>query len=274
MLLSYFSSGFPSHVKGKALDLSSDDMEYFYSPFDGSIEKVEKFIVGRPNRFAEVNYDYLILLRRHDGKVIKILHVEPFIGAGDEVKKGEKLGKFLINPYTGGDFPHAHIEGLRIKFPKISKYDERGIGRVINKCEDYFDVEIITYSVAGNLRGLGCCGGLLNASLPYAGYGGIIGVNDVKEVKIGGMEFFVHKVRRKNVVMFEAKKGLLRNWEYSSTFKVLEGKPIYGLPFFEAVLSINSLPRVRFFIKNSKISEGDEVDVWELISALPQLHFS
>ncbi|MFP3218232.1 MAG: hypothetical protein RXQ99_06480 [Acidianus sp.] len=267
MLLSYFSSGFPSHVKGKALDLSSDDMEYFYSPFYGRIERIEKFVVGRPNRFAEVNYDYLILLRRENGKLIKILHVEPFITVGEEIKKGDKLGKFLINPYTGGDFLHAHIEGLRIKFPKLTKYDERGIGKVVNKCKNYFDVEIITYSAAGNLRGLGCCGGLLNASLPYAGYGGIIGIENVSEVKIGNMKFFIHRIKKRNIVMFEVRKGLIRNWEYSPSFKVLEGKPIYGLPLFEAVLSINSLPRVRFFIKNSKFNEGDEVDVWELINS-------
>ncbi|PVU74363.1 hypothetical protein DDW13_07795, partial [Acidianus hospitalis] len=114
---------------------------------------------------------------------------------------------------------------------------------------------------------LGCCGGLLNASLPYAGYGGIIGIENVSEVKIGNMKFFIHRIKKRNVVMFEVRKGLIRNWEYSPSFKVLEGKPIYGLPLFEAVLSINSLPRVRFFIKNSKFNEGDEVDVWELINS-------
>lgn len=80
------------------------------------------------------------------------------------------------------------------------------------------------------------------------------------------MKFFVHSVKKRNIIMFEARKGLIKNWEYTPSFKVLEGKPIYGFPLFEAVLSINSLPR--FFIKN----EGDEVDVWELINSPSSLY--
>ncbi|AWR95344.1 hypothetical protein [Acidianus brierleyi] len=263
MLVSYFSSGFPSHVRIKALDISSC-REYFYSPFDGEIFHIEKFFVGRPNKFSKVNYDYLILAKVKN-KIIKILHVEPFLNEGDKINKGEIIGKFLENPYTGGDFLHAHIEGIKISFPKITNYDERGIGVIVNVYESYFDVKLKTYSSAGNLRGLGCCGGLLNASLPYSGYGGIIG-KEVSHVKIGNTIFHIAK-RRRNLTLFEIKKGLIRNWEYESTFKVLEGSPIFIGPLFEAILSYKGFPLIRFFFKTN-LSIGDEIDVWKTISSM------
>ncbi|QGA69279.1 hypothetical protein GFS33_11775 [Sulfolobus sp. E11-6] len=34
-LISYFSSGFPSHVRVKAIDISSPDLKVFYSPVNG-----------------------------------------------------------------------------------------------------------------------------------------------------------------------------------------------------------------------------------------------
>jgi len=265
MLVSYFSSGFPSHVRIKALDISSC-REYFYSPFDGEIVHIEKFFVGRPNKFYKVNYDYLILAKVKN-KIIKILHVEPFLSEGDKISKGKIIGKFLENPYTGGDFLHAHIEGIKISFPKLTNYDNRGIGIIINVFENYFDIKLKTYSSAGNLRGLGCCGGLLNASLPYSGYGGIIG-KETNYIKIGNMNFYVAK-RRRYLTLFEIKKGLIKNWEYESAFKVLNGSPIFIGPLFETVLSYNGFPLIRFFLKTN-LSVGDEIDVWEIINKFLQ----
>lgn len=259
--LSFFSSGFPSHVKVKAVDLGSKG-RVFYSPFSGQIIDIEKFKIGRPNRFAKTDHDVMITLNVK-GKKVKILHVLPFKQKGEEVKEGEALGEFLESPYTGGDFLHAHVEGIRLTFPKTTSYDERGIGEIIKVTPNYFDVKIKTYSEAGNLRGLGCCGGLLNASLPYAGYGGIIGVK-VQEVNIAGIQYYVHKSCRKNLTLFEARKGLIKNWESESAFKVMRNEGVAGKALFESILSYNEYPLVRFFFKTD-LKEGDEVDVWEII---------
>lgn len=261
--LSFFSSGFPSHVKAKAVDVGFKE-NVFYSPFSGEIVSIEKFKIGRPNKFAKTDYDVLITLNVK-GKKVKILHVLPYKEEGNYVKEGEILGEFLQSPYTGGDFPHAHIEGIRINFPKTTSYDDRGIGEVINVTPNYFEVRLKTYSEAGNLRGLGCCGGLLNASLPYAGYGAIIGVK-ASLVEIGGVTFHVSKIRRKNVTLFEIKRGLLKNWEYDSVFKVMENKGIGGSALFETILAYKAYPLVRFFFKTD-LKEGDETDVWEMINS-------
>jgi hypothetical protein len=263
-LISFFSSGFSSHVRVKAIDLSSPDMKTFYSPFEGKIVKVEKFVVGRPNKYATEPYDYLILLESN-GKLIKILHVEPIKGEGERVCKGETLGYFVNSPYTGGDFLHAHIEGISIRFPRIKDYRESKVGRVVKIAENYFDVEIVDYATAGGFNGVGCCGGLLNTSYPYACYGGIIGGWDGKLEFMGIKLGVPYKVRRKNLVMFEGKKGLIRGWETNSSFKVLENKPVCGSkPFFESVLSYKGYPRIRFFRKyNGKI--GDIVELGRII---------
>ncbi|BFH72390.1 hypothetical protein SJAV_03340 [Sulfurisphaera javensis] len=258
-LLSFFSSGFPSHVKVKAIDLSSPDQEYFYSPFNGFIERIEKFNIGRPNKYAKVDYDVLIQVNVN-GKRIKILHIEPFVNEGNEIKEGEKIGKFLESPYTGGDFKHAHIEGITLKFPKVKFYRESTLGRIVNKEKEYFDVEIKDYAVAGNFYGLGCCGGLLNVSFPYSCYGGIIGNWNNTLNFLGFNLGFPYKLKRKNLIMFEGKKGIIKNWEKSASFKVLANKPICGFAFVEVVLGYKIPPRIRVFRKTD-LEEGDEIEL-------------
>ncbi|MEM4042505.1 MAG: peptidoglycan DD-metalloendopeptidase family protein, partial [Saccharolobus sp.] len=110
-LISFFSSGFPNHVRAKAIDISSPDFKTFYSPVKGEVINITKFEIGRPNRFSKINYDYMILIRDDKGRMIKILHVLPLVEKGQYIKEGEVIGEFLETPYTGGDFKHAHVEG-------------------------------------------------------------------------------------------------------------------------------------------------------------------
>lgn len=233
----------------------------FVSFFDGKVLSVEKFKVGRPNKYALTDYDYLILAES-GRKVIKILHVEPYLEPGEEFRQGDTLGETILSPYTGGDFRHAHLEGIKLSFPKITSVREEGIGEVIHVTEGYVDIQLRTFSQAGDLNGLGCCGGLLNGSIPYAGYGGIIGINLSRNITLLGRNYRATS-SRKNVTLFEVKRGLLRNWEYGPVFKVLRNEPIDGYPLIESILSYKGKPFVRIFKKLS-LDEGDEVDVWSL----------
>ncbi|TRM75931.1 hypothetical protein DJ528_08925 [Sulfolobus sp. B5] len=263
-LISYFTSGFPSHVRVKAIDISSPDFKTFYSPISGEIVDIIKFEIGRPNKFSKINYDYLTLIHDDKGTKIKILHVLPYFQKGDYVKEGDKFGEFLETPYTGGDFPHAHVEGLTIRFPKIKRYRESKVGIVKYKTKDFFDIIIKDFSEAGNLRGLGCCNGLLNASIPYACYGGIIG--GYKEpVNLYGISLGRIVMKRKTYALFEGRNGILRNWEKEASFKVLANKPICGFAFMEIVLSYGGCPMIRFFFNNNEIKEGEEIELSTLI---------
>ncbi|MCG3108100.1 hypothetical protein L3N51_00381 [Metallosphaera sp. J1] len=261
-LVSFFTSGFPSHVKVSAVDVGSYDREDFISFFRGIVLSVERFKVGRPNRYAETDHDYLVVVKS-GSKLLKVLHVAPYLEPGEEIKPGEALGKMISSPYTGGDFRHAHIEGLRFTFPEIETSDERGIGQVVKTSENFIDVRLSTYSIAGDFRGLGCCGGLLNASLPFAGYGGLIGTRQRGVIMVGGKKYSVARTRR-NLSIFESRKGLVKNWEYDSAFKVMANRPVDGPPLLESILSFRGRPVVRIFGKMD-LKEGDEVDVWAII---------
>ncbi|WP_236751263.1 hypothetical protein [Acidianus sp. HS-5] len=262
-LISFFSSGFPSHVRGKAIDLSSPDGKIFLSPFKGKLIKVERFFVGRPNKYATSPYDYLLIFSTKNRNV-KILHVKPSIKIEDEVKEGQVIGYFINSPYTGGDFLHAHIEGINYKFGKITNYRESRKGRVVLITDNYFDIEIDDYASAGKLHGIGCCGGLLNTSYPYACYGGIIGGFD------GKLDFFninlgrAVSTKKKNLVIFEGKRGLIKTWETKASFKILANEPVCGKALLEAVLSYGGKPRIRIFRKYLG-NLGDKVDLEEII---------
>ncbi|AWR97984.1 hypothetical protein DFR86_10850 [Acidianus sulfidivorans JP7] len=262
--VSFFSSGFPSHVMIKAMDLGEGG-NVFHSPFSGEIISIRKFKVGRPNRFAKTDFDVQIIIKTKNDRRIKILHINPYKSEGEYVNEGETLGEYISSPYTGGDFPHAHIEGIRLTFPKIKKYTEEAIGKIVAVNKFYFDIELKTFSEAGNLRGLGCCGGLLNASLPYAGYGGIIGTKIVSDLKIPNLGvYYSYRNRRKNLSLFEMRKGLIKNWEYESTFKVMKNEPIGGPALFESILSFKGFPLIRIFRKTER-KEGEEINFWEYL---------
>jgi hypothetical protein len=53
---------------------------------------------------------------------------------------------------------------LQVK--SVTDYVESKVGRVVEVGRDYFDVEVLDYASIGRLRGLGCCGGLLNVTFP------------------------------------------------------------------------------------------------------------
>ncbi|MCH1770063.1 MULTISPECIES: hypothetical protein [Metallosphaera] len=261
-LVSFFTSGFPSHVNASAVDVGFYDKVEFISFFSGVVLSVEKFKVGRPNRFAETDHDFLILVKSNS-KILKILHVDPYLEPGEEIKPGEALGKMISSPYTGGDFRHAHIEGLRISFPAVETPEEKAIGNVVTVTENFIDVRLSTYASAGNFTGLGCCGGILNASLPYTGYGGLIGIERKGKILVGKREYRIARTRR-NLSLFEGRRGLIKNWEYDSVFRVMANKPVDGPPLLESILAFRGKPMVRIFGKLD-LKEGDEVDVWALI---------
>jgi len=264
--LSLFSSGFSSHVHRKAVDVSSQDMEVFRAPFSGVLLESEKVKIGRPNRYATEDYDVVSFLEVK-GKRVKMLHVEPFLSPGQSFRKGDEIGVFISSPYTGGDFPHAHLEGVNIRIPRTSRAIISTKGRVINVREDYLDVEIVDFAVAGKITGLGIGEVIFNASYPFSCYGGLLGrpMRRDSSVLLYGRE--IGKVATKrgvNVSLFEWRSNVIRRWDYEAAFKVLVNQPICGPPFMEAVLSYGGRPLIRFFLK-SDLKEGDEVDLTSFI---------
>ncbi|BBG23506.1 hypothetical protein [Sulfuracidifex tepidarius] len=261
--LSLFSSGFSSHVHGRAVDVSSVDMEVFRAPFSGIFLGSEKVKIGRPNRHAQHDYDVISFIEV-EGRKIKMLHVDPFLSPGQGFKEGDEIGSFISSPYTGGDFPHAHLEGVSLRISEVKTKVTSKLGRVMNVRNDSFDVKVIDFASAGKLHGMGIeSGGMLNASYPFSCYGGVIGTSMLKGTSVTMYGTEIGKVASKrgsNVSLFEWKEGAIRRWDYDITFKVLRNEPMCGPPFMESVLSYDGYPLVRFFFR-SPFKEGDEVDL-------------
>ncbi len=264
-LLSFFSSGFASHVRGKAIDIGSVDMDVFYSPVDGVVESMEVVEIGRPNRRAERSYDVVTLIRTRES-LVKVLHVEPIKVRGDTVRRGERLGYFISTPYSGGDIPHAHLEGLRVVIPKVTKPEGGDDAVVIRRSTYYLDLEVTQPAWAGKLTGVPCSGGLLNGSIPWACYGGVVGVKLRKgEVNCLGVRLGEVKVAKPRYSLFEMRRGVLRNWEKDASFKVLSNKPVCGRrALMEFVLGYGRNPVVRLY-RRLGLKEGDSVSLSEIL---------
>ncbi len=264
--LSLFSSGFSSHVHRRAVDVSSVDMKVFRAPFSGVFLGSEKVKIGRPNKHAKHDYDVVSFLDVNGVKV-KMLHVDPFLSPRQGFKEGDEIGNFISSPYTGGDFPHAHLENVSLRVQRIQRDVVSRKGIVVNVEKDFFDVKVIDFARAGRIHGLGTESGIINVSYPFSCYGGVIGKSAPKGsvVNMYGKEIGkVASKRGRNVYLFEWREGAIRRWDYDITFKVLMNEQLCGPPFMESVLSYGGYPFVRFFL-NSPFKEGDEVDLSDFI---------
>lgn len=249
-LLSLFSSGFPSHIRMNAVDLSSPNGRVFLSPFSGTVERVEKFQLGRPNMRSETDFDFLIMIRVGDVRV-KVLHVYPNVAQGERVREGDPIGTFLSTPYTGGDFPHAHIEGVSLLVEdKAEIEDDDPKLRTVVEGDGFIDLEVERPGVIGEVTGVPLGGGLVNGSLPYACYGGLLGEGSHSPI---GREV----TRRNGMTLFELREGIIENWEYDATFKVLKNEPVCAGPSFEAVLGYGRKPVVRVFTGMKSLTTSD-----------------
>jgi len=112
---SFFNSPYPMHAAYSAVDVFCGDSfgGLAISPVQGEVVRVRRVKCPEKGNFLSSNYDYVILLRslENPSVVVKVLHVEPTVKAGDIVKPGEKLG-FLIRSgfFNFWTEPHVHVE--------------------------------------------------------------------------------------------------------------------------------------------------------------------
>jgi len=183
--ISFLNSPFQAHRELKAVDIfpESRKTEDVRSPISGKIID-HKIHVMRKNGKKEH-----VLIIESGNYYIKILHVEPYISVGEEIKFGQIFGKLYISPYfRPWTDPHIHLEvrnkndflrargGLKLKIPDCNPMGKTILTNDFEIKESYALRRIIPVK-CGNFYGAGDLG-IIDGGYPHYKYGLLIGSND------------------------------------------------------------------------------------------------
>ncbi len=113
--LSFFNSPYVAHIGFSAVDIYPGCAygEAAPSPVMGRVVKVRHVMCPKGRHFESTAFDCAVLLKslENPDRLVKILHVKPYVEVGEVIEPGQKLGVLLRSGYF--DFwtdPHIHVE--------------------------------------------------------------------------------------------------------------------------------------------------------------------
>ncbi len=110
------TSPYYAHQHGLAIDIyynhSLENYEVL-SPVSGKVLKTKTLSAPKPKFLNGVDKDYLILINNPNNSEVlyKTLHVKPSVQVGEQIKRGDPIGKTIRNGYFAyWSSPHLHLE--------------------------------------------------------------------------------------------------------------------------------------------------------------------
>jgi hypothetical protein len=236
------NSPFYGHKSHSAIDLYSNDREYMgevQSPVEGIVTIIRRFSPPTSIYFKNPEYEYVIILENSENPLLcyKILHAEPKVSLGQEIKLGDNLGEFIRSGlFCFWTDPHIHLE-IRDKPDPIRargayelqlipqeensrKHTKRDTpsylsGEVIESRNEYIILKphIQVFSKVNGFYGLEVevdhVLGVLDGGVPHYGYAGVL-LPDTSKTKQGDTVSFggvklgaVTKIIDRNYLQFQ-----------------------------------------------------------------------
>ncbi|ELY46589.1 hypothetical protein [Natronorubrum sulfidifaciens] len=197
---SLYNSPYPAHDEGCAIDLYPGTLRdgrttAAPSPVSGTVRETRA--VRAPSKPYAAEHDYLILLECDspatlEGLVVRILHVNPSVEAGQHVERGESLGDLVRagffapwvdnHLHVGFRRPDQNLHRASGSLPLEVGVDVRplawdGTGTVVATGETYAVLDAPTHPAPGEaFAGVRADdGGVLDGGLPHYDGGGVHG---------------------------------------------------------------------------------------------------
>lgn len=191
-MFSFYNSPYPAHRQSSGVDVYPDTGfgGMAPSPVSGEVTLIRRVKSPRGRNYEASEYDVVTLLRSLENprKVVKLLHVDPTLNVGDEVRAGEELGRLLRSGYYGfATSPHVHVEVREPSDPLRAQGGHRmerliDMGRVepleelrgvVTLCSPEFSVMRLDTPACGLPADIGGVSGVLDGGIPYYGWMGI-----------------------------------------------------------------------------------------------------
>jgi hypothetical protein len=189
---SLYNSPFVAHDHGRAIDLYPGDERHpsAVAPSPVAGEVVETVAVDAPPKPYAADRDHLILVDTGE-YVARLLHVCPAVGAGDEIRRGDPLGRLVRAGFFAPWVPnHVH---LGFRDPDADPYRASGslpvevgvevegaswdgTGTVVAAGDSWALLDAPTHPAPGErFAGLASGGGVLDGGFPHYESGGLLG---------------------------------------------------------------------------------------------------
>ena len=272
-MFSFYNSPYPAHRQSTGVDVypAAGFGGVAPSPVSGEVTFIRRVRSPRGRGYEASGYDVVTLLRSRDspGKVVKLLHVDPALNVGDEVRAGEELGGLLRSGYYGfATSPHVHVEVREPSDPLRARGGnpvERtmGLGRVetvdelrgiVTTCSPEYSVvklETPSHGLPASVGGLPC---VLDGGIPYYGW---VGAHfDSGRPRGGAVELAGHRV----AVVREVHDRVCLA-DCTSFSVIVDGTPILGLSLRLSPCRGSEVKLVPRKIGGLVLEEGGEVTV-------------
>ena len=272
-MFSFYNSPYPAHRQSSGVDVYPEAGfgGMAPSPVSGEVTLIRRVRSPRGRGYEASEYDVVMLLRSREspGKVVKLLHIDPTISVGDEVRAGEELGRLLRSGYYGfATSPHVHVEVREPSDPLRARGGHRmerliDVGRVepleelrgvVTLCSPELSIvrlDTPTYGLPADVDGVS---GVLDGGIPYYGWMGVH--YDSGRPEGGAVELVGHPIATTKAI--HDRVCLADCTDFSVK---VEGKPILGL-------SLRLSPRKGVEVKlvprkvgSLVLDEGSEVTV-------------
>jgi murein DD-endopeptidase MepM/ murein hydrolase activator NlpD len=267
----FFNSPYPSHKEKTGIDIYTNETfgEKAPCPVDGEVIMIREVKSPKGHGFHASDHDTIVLIRNQDNTetVTKILHIDPIINMGDNVKVGENIGTTLRSGYFGwGTSPHIHAEIRNINDPLRARGGyilnlvdipntetmDKISGEVIHSRPEYLFIKV-------NQKGLGFGGSVegktatLDGGIPHYGW---LGAHMKDVPKSGIIELANEPIADISRQFHNTAIAICRDFYFS----ILE-EPLLGISL---TLRTQSGPIIKAIpIKRNKlnVSVGDWVEV-------------
>lgn len=267
----FYNSPYPGHKLSSSLDIfpNLEFGEATVSPVAGEVVRIRKVKAPKGTNFIASKYDVVILIKSKENptRLVKVLHVDPLIEVGDDVKVGEHLGTLLRSGYFGSHTgAHIHLE-VRLPSDPLRARGGFNLNRIF-QVKNIKPLEELKGVVKKSLPGrafvslygppnngvsgaIGDIPTLIDGGLPYGWVGGHYeNIPDEDYIKLAGK--IIAKITRK-----EKKKCTAD----CSDFSIKVNNKHVGLFFY---LFPHKHPEVlitRIRESSLELEEGDEVEI-------------
>lgn len=272
-MFSFYNSPYPAHRQSSGVDVYPDTGfgGMASSPVSGEVTLIRRVRGPRGRGYEASEYDVVTLLRSREspGKVVKLLHVDPTLSIGDEVRAGEKLGRLLRSGYY--DFatsPHVHVEVREPSDPLRARGGHRmerlidvgwvepleELRGVVTLCSPEFSIVRLDTLAYGLPAEVGGVSGVLDGGIPYYGWMGVH--YDSGKTEGGAVELMGHPIA--TIKAIHDRVCLADCTDFSVK---VEGKPILGLSLRLSPRKGAEVKLVPRRLGGLALDEGSEVTV-------------
>lgn len=272
-MFSFYNSPYPAHRQSSGVDVYPDTGfgGMAPSPVSGEVTLIRRVRSPRGRNYNASEYDVVMLLRSRESpdKVVKLLHVDPTLSVGDEVRAGGELGRLLRSGYYGfATSLHVHVEVREPSDPLRARGGHRmertmDVGRVepleelrgvVTLCSPEFSILRLDTPTCGLPADIGGISGVLDGGIPYYGWMGVH--YDSGKPKGGSVELMGHPIATMKAV--HDRVCLADCTDFSVK---VEGEPILGLSLRLSPRRGAEVKLVPMRFGGLALEEGSEVSV-------------